>query len=153
MNKVPDIVPEEYPLIILDSNYDVCMANNGKDTKYTRHIARRMHFVRNGEKFKMHNIDWCEEGLQLADIATNIFGENDLNPRMKYIMVWLDNWDRTLVQDGWQNTGYSMEQYFCMIRLDWFEDSTQSVWNVWRTLKNVCSRMKTMLLWIETLLK
>ena len=36
------------------------MAKNGRDTKHTRHIARRMNFVRNGEKFKMHKIDWCE---------------------------------------------------------------------------------------------
>ena len=75
------------------------MAKNGKDTKHTRHIARRMHFVRNGEKCKMHKIDWCEGGLQLADIATKNFGEHDLTLRMKYIMVRLDNWDRTLVQE------------------------------------------------------
>ena len=46
------------------------MAKNGKDTKHTRHIARRMRFARNGEKFKMQKIDWCEGGLQLADIGT-----------------------------------------------------------------------------------
>ena len=67
------------------------MAKNGKNTKHTRHIARRMNFVRNGEKFKMNKIDWCEGGLQLAYIATNNVGENDLTPRMKYIMVRLDN--------------------------------------------------------------
>ena len=39
----------------------------------------------------MHNIDWCEGGLQLAYIATKNIGENDLNPIMKYIMVRLDN--------------------------------------------------------------
>ena len=50
LNKVTDIVPEEAPLIILDSRSAVCMANNGKYTKHTRHIARRVHFVRNGEK-------------------------------------------------------------------------------------------------------
>ena len=48
----------------------------------------------------MHKIDWCEGGLQLADIATNNVGELDLTPRMKYITVILDNWDRTLVQEG-----------------------------------------------------
>ena len=32
LNKDPDIVPEEYPLIILDSKYDVCMAKNDKIT-------------------------------------------------------------------------------------------------------------------------
>ena len=67
------------------------MAKNGKDTKHTRHIARRIYFVRNLENFKMHNIDWCEEGLQLAYIATKNVSEPDLTPRMKYIMVRLDN--------------------------------------------------------------
>ena len=39
----------------------------------------------------MHKIDWCEGGIQLADIATKNFSENYLNLRMKYIMVRLDN--------------------------------------------------------------
>ena len=46
----------------------------------------------------MHKIDWCEVGLQLVDIAANNVGEHDLTPRMKYIMVILDNRDRPLVQ-------------------------------------------------------
>ena len=50
LNKDPDKVPEEVPLIILDGKSAVCMAKNGKDTKHTRMIARRMHLVRNGEK-------------------------------------------------------------------------------------------------------
>ena len=91
LNKDPDIVPEEAPLIVLDSKSSMCMAKNGKDTKHTRHIARRMHFVRNGENCKMHKIDWCEGGLQLADIGTKNVSEPDLPPRMKYIMVRLDN--------------------------------------------------------------
>ena len=37
----------------------------------------------------MHKIDKCEEGLKLADIATNNVGEHDLAPIMKYIMVRL----------------------------------------------------------------
>ena len=53
----------------------------------------------------MHKIGWCEGGLQLAYIVTKNVDENDLNPRIKYIMVRLDNWDRTLVQEGWHNTG------------------------------------------------
>ena len=86
-NKNPDIVPEETPLIILDSKSAVCMTNNGKDAKHTRHIARRVNLVRNGENCKMQKIDWCEVGLKLSDIATKNVGENYLNPRMKYIMV------------------------------------------------------------------
>ena len=37
LNKDPYIVLEEYPLIILDIKYDVCMAKNDKDIKHTRH--------------------------------------------------------------------------------------------------------------------
>ena len=48
LNKYPDIVPEEAPLIILDRESDVYMDNNGKDNKHTRHISRRVNFVRNG---------------------------------------------------------------------------------------------------------
>ena len=56
LNKDTDIVTEEAPLIILDSKSSTCMANNGNDTKQTRYIARIMHYVSNGEKFKMHKI-------------------------------------------------------------------------------------------------
>ena len=48
LNKDPYIVTEEAPLIILDIKSDVFMDNNGKDTKHTRHIDRRVHLVRNG---------------------------------------------------------------------------------------------------------
>ena len=91
LNEDPDMVPKEATLIVLDSKSNMCMAKNGKDTKHTRHIARRMHFVSNGEKCKMHKIDWCEGGLKLADIGTKNVSEPDLTPRMKYIMVRLEN--------------------------------------------------------------
>ena len=70
LNEDPDMVPKEAPLIVLDSKSAMCMAKNGKDIKHTRHIARRMYFVRNGKKCNMHRIDWCEEGLQLVEIGT-----------------------------------------------------------------------------------
>ena len=50
LNKDPEIVPEEDPLIVLDGKSAMCMAKNVKYTKNTRNIARIMHFVRNGEK-------------------------------------------------------------------------------------------------------
>ena len=105
LNKDTYIVPEEAPIIILDSKSTICMAKNGKDTKHTRQIYRRIHLVRNVENWKIHEIDRCEGGMQLADIVTKNVGENDWNPRMKYIMVRLEKWYRTLVQEGWQNTG------------------------------------------------
>ena len=91
LNEDPDMVPKEVPLIVLDSKSAQCMAKNGRDTKHTRHIARRMNFVRNGEKCKMHKIYWCEGGLKLADIDTKNVSEPELTPRMKYIMVRLEN--------------------------------------------------------------
>ena len=91
LNKDTDIVPEEAHLIVLDSNSAMCMANNGKDNKHTRHIARRMYFVSNEKKYTMHKIEWCEGGLKLSEIATKNIGEHDLTPRMKYVMVRLDN--------------------------------------------------------------
>ena len=45
----------------------------------------------NGESCKMYNIDWCEGGLKLVDIDTNNVGDHDLTPRIKYIMLILDN--------------------------------------------------------------
>ena len=44
LNKDTDIVPEEAPLIMLDSKSAMCMDKNGKYTKHTRHIARIIHF-------------------------------------------------------------------------------------------------------------
>ena len=49
LNKDSDIVPEEDPLIILNSKSDVCMDNYGKYINHTRHITRRVNFVSNGE--------------------------------------------------------------------------------------------------------
>ena len=66
LKKDPDIVPEEYPLIILDIKSAVCVAKNGKYINHTRHIARRLHFVSNVDKYKIHKIEWCEGGLRLA---------------------------------------------------------------------------------------
>ena len=85
LNKDPDIVPEEAPLIILDSKSAMCIYKNDKDTKHTRHIASWMYFARNDEEFKMQKNDWCEGGLQLADIATNYVGEHDLTPRINIL--------------------------------------------------------------------
>ena len=67
LNEDPDMVPKEAPLIFLDSKSNMRMAKNVRDTKHTRHIARRIHLVKNGEKCKMHKIEWCEGGLQLEE--------------------------------------------------------------------------------------
>ena len=61
LSKGPDIVPEESPLIILYRKSDVCMSNNGKDTKHTSHISRGAHFVRNGESSKFTRLNGLKE--------------------------------------------------------------------------------------------
>ena len=75
INKDPEIVPEEDPLIVLDSKSAMCMTKNGKDTKHTR----------------QHKINWCEGGQQLEDFGTKNLSEPDITPRMKYIMVRIEN--------------------------------------------------------------
>ena len=89
LNKYPDRVPEESAIVILNRNYDVCMDKYGKDNKHIRHISRRVHFVRNGENYKMHKIHWRKGVLELSEIATNNDDKNNSNPIMRYITVRL----------------------------------------------------------------
>ena len=74
LNKYPDKVTVEAPIIILNIRFYVRMAKIGKDTKHTRHIARKVNVLRNSEKCKMHNINWHEGGLQLAETAAKNVG-------------------------------------------------------------------------------
>ena len=59
LNKDPVIVPDEAPLIILDSKSSMCMSKNDKDNNHTRKMFRRLNFVRNDENFKMHKFGQC----------------------------------------------------------------------------------------------
>ena len=73
MKKDTYIVPYQAPLIILYIKSAVCMANNGKENKHTRHITRRIYFVRNFEERNLHKTVWCEGGLKLSEIGTKNF--------------------------------------------------------------------------------
>ena len=88
LNKYIDVVPEKSPLNILDRK-------KGKDTKHTRHISRRNHLVINGGDWILHKTVWCEGGLPLAEIGTKNVREDELNHRLGYTMVRLDNWQNT----------------------------------------------------------
>ena len=48
----------------------------------------------------MRKINWCEGGMKLADIGTKNVSDPNLTKRMRYIMVRLENRDRTLIQEG-----------------------------------------------------
>ena len=58
-----------------------------------------MYLESNCKIFKMHKIHMSEGDLKLADIDIKNVGENELTPRMKYIMVRLYNCNRKLVQE------------------------------------------------------
>ena len=70
------MVPEQAYIIILDVKSAACMANNGKDTKYTRHIDRKIQFFINGEEWNFHKTVACEGGLKLVDFGTKNVGED-----------------------------------------------------------------------------
>ena len=74
MNKDPEVVTEQAPLIILYGKSDLCMSNNGKDTRHTRKFSNRMHFVKNSKECYMCKTVSCEGGLQLGDIGTKNVG-------------------------------------------------------------------------------
>ena len=64
------MVPEKSLIIVLDKNSDICIADNDKYTKYTRHISRLIHFLENGKKCNFHKTVWCKGSMQLSDIVT-----------------------------------------------------------------------------------
>ena len=39
----------------------------------------------------MYKVVWCEVGLKLAYIGTKNVREDEMNPRLRYTMVRLDN--------------------------------------------------------------
>jgi len=68
--------------IYFDSRSAIAMGINFRDTKHTRHILRRYHYVREGVKSKRFNILWLQTLLQLADIGTKI----NPGPRHKFLV-------------------------------------------------------------------
>ena len=133
------MVPDKASLIILDIKLSVCMSKNCKDTKHTRNISRMMFFVKNGQEWNLHKTVWCEGGLQLSDIGTKNVREDELNPRLGYTMVRLDNRQKTCTRGViWYRRVWitmSSERINC-IELD----STQCIWNaqwVWIDENNI----------------
>ena len=76
----------------MDRKSAISMANNGKYTKHTIHIYRRIQLVRNGEEWNLHKKVWCEGGLKMEDIRNKNVMEDELNNILGYAMVILDYW-------------------------------------------------------------
>jgi hypothetical protein len=85
-------------IIFFDSNSAIAMGKSYKDTKHTRHIMRRYHYVREGISSNRFIMEWLRTNVQLADIGT----KNNPGPRhaelLNLIHVKLGN--LTKIQEG-----------------------------------------------------
>jgi hypothetical protein len=85
-------------IIFFDSNSAIAMGKSYKDTKHTRHIMRRYHYVRGGISSNRFIMEWLRTNVQLADIGT----KNNPGPRhaelLNLIHVKLGN--LTKIQEG-----------------------------------------------------
>jgi len=70
---VEDTQRTDIPLI-LDSNSAIAIGSSFKDTKHTRHIMRRYHFVQSMLEKGFVRLLWINTKGQLADIGTKIIG-------------------------------------------------------------------------------
>jgi len=60
--------------LILDSSSAIAIGSSFKDTKHTRHIMRRFHFVRSMLDKRFIILLWISTKGQLADIGTKVLG-------------------------------------------------------------------------------
>jgi hypothetical protein len=84
--------------IYFDSASAIAMGSSFRDTKHTRHIARRYHYVRNNVETKRFIMCWITRDLQLADIGT----KQTLGPRHTFLstLILVPIKDHDLVQEG-----------------------------------------------------
>ena len=57
-------------ILLVDNEATVAMSKNYKPTKKNRHIARRYHYVREGERTQEHHLEWIPAEDQVADDMT-----------------------------------------------------------------------------------
>ena len=85
--------------IYFDSKSAIAISANYKDTKHTRHIMRRYHYVRHNFATNRFSAKWIGTEFQLADVGTKL---ND-RPRNKFLvnLVMFQVNDQTaLIQEG-----------------------------------------------------
>ena len=87
--------------IFFDSKSAIAMGSNYRDTKHTRHILRRYHYVRENIANKRFSMEWITSEFQVADIGT----KNNPGPRHKFLFdlihISLKEDQPTLIQEGW----------------------------------------------------
>ena len=77
--------------ILLDSQSAQAMGSSFRDSKHTRHITRRWHYVREGSRDGKHVLVWIDGDLELADIGTKNLDSTGLQPRLRFMMVTVPN--------------------------------------------------------------
>jgi hypothetical protein len=68
--------------IYFDSKSAIAIGANYRDTKHTRHIMRRFHYVRENIAANRFTSNWISTEFQLTDIGT----KNNDGPRHKFLM-------------------------------------------------------------------
>jgi hypothetical protein len=68
--------------MFFDSKSAIAMGESYKDTKHTRHIMRRYHYVREGISSNRFIMGWIRSGIQFADIGT----KNNPGPRHQTLL-------------------------------------------------------------------
>jgi hypothetical protein len=85
--------------IYFDSKSAIAMGANYQDTKHTRHIMRRYHYVRENIAANRFTSNWFETEFQIADIGT----KNNDGPRHKFLvelaLVKVED-QKSLIQEG-----------------------------------------------------
>jgi len=85
--------------IYFDSKSAIAMGANYRDTKHTRHIMRRYHYVHENIAANRFTSNWFETEFQIADIGT----KNNDGPRHKFLvelaLVKVED-QKSLIQEG-----------------------------------------------------
>ena len=84
--KDPDYLPNP-PINNIMSQSAIIMAKNFRDGKGTRHMERRMHYVREGQSEGKHVLKYIKAEWNLADPNTKNCPATEIHPRLKYIMT------------------------------------------------------------------
>ncbi len=88
--------------IYFDSKSAIAMGNSNKDTKHTRHIMRRYHYVRENITINRFSMQWISTQFQMADIGT----KQTPGPRHKFLVEMIhikvkdNNKKSATVQEG-----------------------------------------------------
>jgi hypothetical protein len=68
--------------IYFDSKSAIAMGQSYRDTKHTRHILRRYHYVRDCISSNRFSMQWIQTDFQIADIGT----KQTPGPRHKFLV-------------------------------------------------------------------